>query len=512
MSSGDLITSSSGIVAAPITSSPGTSMNVGRVAASLARGAVVYAAANLGVRAFNFLLLPLYTRFLAPSDYGTITLAESIAMAVSAVAGLGLSGSVARLYFQYADDTPTLRSYTSSVISFAIASAFLAAGIAIVAGPTALRIIDPHFSVSFFPFVATAVLTTTAQVLIDFRQVLFQCEQRPGAFAALTIGIFFMTAAAVIWLVVIARRGAEGMLLGKCIAAIVAALVSLVLLWPCLHARMHWDFIRESLQFGLPLIPHQFIALGLVVADRFILERYRNLGEVGLYSVAYGFGTIMLIVTLSISQAWSPIYFDTANKGDGGRRVNGRVSSGLVLLLVGIAIIGVVVADEFVRRVLDVRYADAGRLIPWIIAGYLLHALFTLFHFAVLQGKRTMWLWPVSALALVANVVLNFLLVPHWGMYGAAWATTAAYGLEALGMYWCAQRAYRLPYQISHMLMALMTLSFVLAVSQRAWPAPARIPVLAVTLVGGIGFLGLLGREDLRQGVAVLLRRHQDTL
>jgi O-antigen/teichoic acid export membrane protein len=473
-----------------------TGMSVRRVATSLAHGAAVYAGANFAVKAFTFLLVPLYIHFLTPSDYATITLAESIAMVVSAVAGLGLSGAVGRLYFQYADDPSTLRSYTSSVIAFAVGSAFLTGAIAIIVGPPVLRFIDPQFSVSFFPFVATAVLTVTAQVLFDFRQLLFQCEYRPGAFATLMVGFFFATAAATIWLVVHARRGAEGMLLGKCIVSLGASLVSLVLLWPWVRARLRWHFIRESLQYGLPLIPHQFMALGLVVADRFILERYRSLREVGLYSVAYSVGMVMFAISLSVSQAWSPIYFDNANKGEDGRRVNGRISSLLVLFLVGIAIVGIVVADEFVRRVLDVRYAEAGRLIPWIIAGYLLHGFFTLFHLAVLQAKRTTWLWSVSALALTANVVLNVLLVPHWGMYGAAWATTAAYGLEAVTMYWCAQRAYSLHYQIPHILMALTTLSIAVAVSQHGWTASARIPALSVTLVGGIGLIVLLGRQD----------------
>jgi O-antigen/teichoic acid export membrane protein len=482
-------------------------VNIRSAASSLANGASIYGAANFAIKISGLMLMLLCTRFLAPTDYGVITLSETIAMIVSAIGGLGLSSAVGRVYFQYSENTVALRSYTSTVIPFAVGSSVLAATTAMLIGPPILRVVDPAFSVSFFPFVATAILTATAQVVVDFRLLLFQCQKRPGAFAAMTISISLLTAAAVIAFVVFGRRGAEGMLLGKCIVAMSAGIVSVVLLRPWLHERLRWHFIRESLTFGIPLILHSFMALGLVVADRFILERYRSLREVGLYSVAYTLGMAMFIVTLSVSQAWSPIYFETANNGENGRRVNGRISSNLALFLVGIAIVGVILADEFVRRALDTRYAEAGRLIPWIIAGYLLHGLFTLFHLGVLQGKRTNWLWLVSAVALATNIALNFLFIPHWGMFGAAWATTVSYGVEASAVYWCAQRAYRLPYDWSQIMIALVLFSVVLAVSQHAWAEPARIPVLVTTLIGALGLLAILGKKDLWQGISLLKRR-----
>src|SRR5207249_3977473 len=128
---------------------------------------------------------------------------------------------------------------------------------------------------------------------------------------------------------------------------------------------------------------------GLVVADRFILERYRSLDEVGLYSLAYTLGMVMYLVSLSIAQAWQTIYFDTARAGDvTGRSMLGRLSSSLAIFLSAIAFIGVLIAPEL-TSVLDARYRAVGRLIPWIIGGYLLHALFGLFHLSALQGKRT---------------------------------------------------------------------------------------------------------------------------
>src|SRR6202045_3671292 len=112
-----------------------TRVNIRRVASSLANGASIYGAANFAVKISGLVLMLLCTRFLAPNDYGVITLSETIAMVVSAIGGLGLSGAVGRLYFQYDENTVALRSYTSTVIPFALASSILAALIAMVIGP-----------------------------------------------------------------------------------------------------------------------------------------------------------------------------------------------------------------------------------------------------------------------------------------------------------------------------------------------------------------------------------------
>src|SRR5438309_12036966 len=88
---------------------------LGELTVSLTQGVAVYTLTNFGVRGLSFLLFPLYTHFLAPSEYGSISLAQAIAAVVAVLGGLGLTGGVARLYFQHADDAAVLRRYLSSI-------------------------------------------------------------------------------------------------------------------------------------------------------------------------------------------------------------------------------------------------------------------------------------------------------------------------------------------------------------------------------------------------------------
>jgi hypothetical protein len=82
------------------------------------------------------------------------------------------------------------------------------------------------------------------------------------------------------------------------------------------------------------------------------------------------------------------IVYDVARGGREGQRMLGRLFSGLSLLLVTIAVFGSLIAQDVVSQFLDHRYSSAGRLIPWIIAGYLFHALYGILQPSLLQARR----------------------------------------------------------------------------------------------------------------------------
>jgi O-antigen/teichoic acid export membrane protein len=460
-------------------------------------GSGTYAVTNFALKAVNLLLITVFTRYLSPGDYGTISLAEIIATTLAVFCGLGLDTAVRRLYFHYADEPEMQRRYVSSVLRFGAILTIAVVAFAFVVGPHLSEQIGSHFAVAFFPYIALAIGTAAANQIVDYRLGLYQSEQRPLAFSMMVSASFLMTTGSALVFVVLLRGGASGMLTGRLMGAVGSLLVTIVVSRKWWSGGFEWKFVRESLPIALPIVPHLLLALGLVVADRFILEYYRNLDEVGVYSIAYTFGMVMYLVTASISQAWSPLFYDVARGGQEGQRVLGRLFSGLSLLLVAIAIFGSLIAQDVVSHFLDHRYSSAGRLIPWIIAGYLFHALYGILQPSLLQARRVGFLWAVSCVALVANIGLNFLWIPRWGMYGAAYATMAAYAIEAALMYVYAQRVYPLAFAKIRLAAALAIFSGVLWITQVQWQG-WRLPILALTLMSSVSLIVLMGRNEFR--------------
>jgi O-antigen/teichoic acid export membrane protein len=272
--------------------------------------------------------------------------------------------------------------------------------------------------------------------------------------------------------------------------------------------RFQWRFVRESLSFGLPLVPHLVMASGLVVADRFILEHYRNLGEVGIYSLAYTFGMVMYLVTQSLSQAWLPMFFELAEKQE-NRQLLGRVCSGLAVLLIAIACLGILLSPLFVHFGLDYRYRSATRIVPLVVMGYLFHALFSLFDLSILQAKRTTSVFIISLVAFAVNLALNFAMIPRWGMYGAAWATTIAYAVEAVGAFALAQRFFTLPYRVPEILAGTAVAAGALWLTQLTAIMRWHGLALVFSALVALCLLALIGRHDL-QSLFVVARNTQN--
>ena len=480
------------------------------LATRLFKGSSVYAAANFATKAINFALLPVYTRFLAPKDYGVVGLAESAAAAFAVLVGLGLDSALPRFYFQYCDDSVQVKRYVGNLFRFAVGYALLLLAGALLLGPRLLSTVAPRFDVAFFPFLALAFSTAALNVIVQYPLSLYQVQEKARSFAALSLFSVGLTVAFTVVLVVVMRGGAAGMLGGKTAAAVVTAMVSIWLLRGRLGVAWSWEPVRESLPFSLPLVPHSLLALALVVADRFILQRYRSLDEIGLYTVAYAVGMVMFVFTSSSLQAFSPIFFDVARQGDTQREALGRSASGLFLFWAWIGAIGCFIAQD-AMRLLGHNYWAAGPVIPWIIGGYLLHGMFSLFQFSAMQSKRTHFILIASLLACAVNIALNFWWAPRYGMYGAAYATTAAYGLEAVVMYVCAQRLFPIRYRLSQVGGGILIFTTALVLTQMRWPEAVRSWLMlgGLLLVSGIVFT-LGGGSALRMVQTAMSRRQTD--
>jgi O-antigen/teichoic acid export membrane protein len=470
--------------------------NVRVVAARILRASTVYGLANLGIRALNFLLLPIYTRFLTPTDYGVMVLAETLAAFLASILSLGFDASVQRLYFRHVDDSKALPAYVGSVLKFALVLEIGFLVLALTVGPRLQHTLAPTASVPF-RYIAMALATAVATQFFGYRLVLYQAERRPWGYAILSLLSFGLTASLTIALVVYARFGVTGMLGGKLIAAAICLIVAVLLARHALGSHFHWAYVRETIVVGSPLVPHLLMAFGLVSADRFILAYYRDLREVGLYAVAYTFGMIMSLVTMSLSQAWAPIYYDIARKGEEGRPVLSKMCAGLIVMLTAVACFGALIAQDFIARFLDHRYSSAGRVVPWIIGAYLAHSFFSMFALAAMQARRTTLIMSASFVALVVNTILNFSLIPRWGMYGAAYATLIAYVIEALVMYSFAQRAFRLDYDLRRTFAAMGVFSAVLVATQVRWSSSNRPFAMAGILVVSFGLLTVIGSKGI---------------
>jgi O-antigen/teichoic acid export membrane protein len=412
----------------------------------LVRGFSVYALTYFGLRALGFALLVFYSRFLSPHDFGIVSIAESIGAGIGVVAGLALEAGCRRLYFNFAEDTDQLHSYLSTVIRLAATAGIITLITSYSLGPWILRRAFPGWHSGFFPYLALPILTAIVSQLLACRLVIFQCQERLFAFNSFVVLQSFLTTLLTFCLVAWKHEGAAGLLTSRAIGACLTLAIAACGSGQLLRAQCRWTYVRETLQVSLPLVLHGLMALGLVAIDRFILQHYRSLSEVGLYSVAYSIGLIMTLVTASLNRAWAPLFYSLLRDNDQDRRIAGNIGSELILLLSLIAGAGVLLAPLCIDRFFDVRYWPAAEIAPVLLGAYLCHSLFSIFQLSLIQARRTGLVTLVSGMALLTNIALNFAWIPKYGMIGAAYATLGGYAVELALIAIFAQQVLRLPY------------------------------------------------------------------
>jgi O-antigen/teichoic acid export membrane protein len=298
--------------------------------------------------------------------------------------------------------------------------------------------------------------------------------------------------------------GGVGVLTSRLIAVAASVLMTVYLSRWFLSAPWDWSSLSGHLRLGFPVALFEVVNLGLIFADRLILQHYRPLSDVGIYALAYTFGTLMLTLTMSLSQAWSPLFFEMTSRGN-IQNVK-AASSALMAGLVAIAVVGVLIAPPAIQIVLDRRYAAAAPLVPIILGAYLLNSFYYLFELHAIQHKRTSVMVAVTVIACAINIALNIWWIPVWGIWGAAFATIAAYLLQAVLMYIALSPGVVRLYSRNAIVTTLVIFASALAVAEMPWSSTWRPIVTSAALIGAVGLLWPLGLNQVARVLRAALQ------
>jgi O-antigen/teichoic acid export membrane protein len=211
--------------------------------------------------------------------------------------------------------------------------------------------------------------------------------------------------------------------------------------------------LREMNRFGLPLVPTAVFLWITNFSDRLFLVRLTDTHEVGLYSVGVRIASAMVLLLTAFRTAW-PAFAYSIDEEREARRTYAFVLTYLIVASTWVATGLTLLSPWIVQWLTAPAFSSASRVVgPLSFAavafgGYIVVAI------GVGRARRTQFNWVVTGAAAVVNIVLNLLLIPPYGMMGAAIATVAAYATMFGGMAWRAQHIYPVPYQWRRVLTA----------------------------------------------------------
>ena len=416
---------------------------------------LVYGSGRLGLQLFSLITLPILTRVFTPAEYGIVETISTFASIVVIAATLSLNSAVQRSYFDYTDAHLSERRLVVSTGLWATVAWSLALCIALVAAAQPLSELffgtDDHADL-----VALALLALPLTIGTTYFQDVLRLLQQPGRYVLISFVATGLTVALVLWFVLVADRGLEGVYLGGLVAAPVPLAVAWWLVRDTLAARFSRRELRLMLVYALPLLPVAAATWVMQFADRFFVLYYASAEELGLYGVGIRLTNVLMFAVIAFAVAWAPFILDLHSRDeDEERRVRARAFSAVGIALGFGAVCLGVWAREFFRIVTDPSFEDAYKVVGLLLGSVVALGLNGVTMTAISIKRRTKYFAYYAAYTGVLNVALNFLLIPPFGMVGAAAASLATFATLAVLYYVRAQQLDRAPFDLRTVLAAL---------------------------------------------------------
>jgi O-antigen/teichoic acid export membrane protein len=220
---------------------------------------------------------------------------------------------------------------------------------------------------------------------------------------------------------------------------------------PLIRPVFSRPLMLEALGFGLPRIPHSLSQQVIGVADRYFLNAFGTLRDVGLYSIGASFGLALKLFLSAFEYAWTPFFLGAMREPD-AKKIYSTVSTYVLAALVFLTAALCAIAPDLIALTTTAEFHEAAAVTPWIALGVMCQGVYLVGSIGLIITRRTTRYPLATGIAAATSLAANTLLIPRFGLMGAAWANTIAYGTLAavtVGFSW---RAYPIPYEWGRLL------------------------------------------------------------
>ncbi len=406
----------------------------------LATTGAAYTAASVLSKLIAVALLPLYTHYLSPADYGAAEVLFAAVVSASIVVRLGTIEALLRFYYQAGEDpAAVVKTCFATMFWTATAGALIALPFAGPLSDALLKTHDPGL-------VRVAVGGLWVLTLYEYLLTLFRLEERARAYFLTTMASVLITIPVTVALVVGADDGARGLLVGSYATGAAFVLVLAVVHRRSLSLWVDRPLFGRLMRFGLPTMPAELSLYSLNFIDRVILVRYAGLAEAGLYSLAVKFAQAVNVLVRGFQLAWPPLAYSIRDD-DEARRAYALVVTWFVATCTFVVTGMWLLSRWIVRALAAPEFYGSYKAIGLISTGVTLYALYMVLVVILGRTGRTGFNFPATIAATIANVVLNLILVPPLGIVGAGLALVASYLVVLALMYGFTQRLFPVPYE-----------------------------------------------------------------
>jgi O-antigen/teichoic acid export membrane protein len=414
----------------------------------------IYTLGTILRNAVSIVMLPIYTRYLTPEDYGVL---ELLSMVTDFV-GIILCNRIGDAIFRYYSEAENVKDKNTVIsTSYFLAASLNTLGFIIIfllSDQIAFYIIgDIETSRLLILFAITFIL----EAVIIIPLIYIRAEQMPWLFLAASILKLTLQVSLNVYFVIILDMRVEGVIYSAIISSTIMGIILSFYLFYRINMNISYTIVRNIIVFSLPLVVSTLGSFYLTFGDRYFLRIYNDLTEVGIYTLGYKFGFILTMIAWEpFSRVWDIEKYNIYKLSNATEEYQKTfLFYNLYLIVIALAI--ALFVEDLLRIMSDYQFWPAHEIVPIILVAYTVWVWTKFCDLGILIKKNTKQFAYAELLAVVVITVGYTALIPLYGRMGAAYATLFGFIARFFWVYISAKKSYdmKLPWlKISYIVIA----------------------------------------------------------
>lgn len=416
---------------------------------TLVKETFVYTLTDVIGKAMSFILLPIVSYFLPPSELGIATNFTVLTTLIILLAGLAIVNSIP--YFFYEQNKEENVSLISNLLMLCLGLCVVVGGLASCFSQLIFEYLQLSLHIQLL-----GVVFVIGSLISSINLILLRLENKPKQFAVLQILQIILHAAFVILFVIVLRGGGEGKIYAEVLVFSIIGMIHLVMMLKkgYISLRFQVQWIKRLLRFGLPLLPHSISFWLKSGMDKIFITTYCGLQFNGLYSMAISVSSVYTMLMQSFFNAYTPYLQKRLAGFDGGQCYEEKRSIVkqiyMIYALFGVVgMMAIAVCWVIFHYMIDSKYLPAMAYIPLII---LANFIYTFYNFTIefiYKVKKTLVMGIITFTGSLIQMLLSYVLIKEYGVMGAVYSLLIGNTLITIGISVYSNMVYRMPWLLS---------------------------------------------------------------
>lgn len=409
---------------------------------------MVYGIGGMANRLISLLLLPIFTAYLTPTDYGLVGMLAMSGMVLTPVFSLGFGTSIGVCYFNTQSLEERKAIIWNSFLCLAPSAALmLCSGWLFSRAISSLLLNNGEYS----RLVILSLATTAVNVIIQPFQLKLQFEQKARAFVIFSFVSLLVTTVVSVYEVVWLKKGVTGLLEAQLIGQLFSLIIFSAGTFKSKLPRFTGQIVKELLRHGIPMVPSFFFIFIIQNGVRYFLEVYYGLHEVGIFTVGTNLGMFMGMLTGAFISSWTPYALAFSDKQDEARVLFGRITYYYMLVFGFLTALFFFFAKSVVILFVNVSFYESYKIIGFSAAGQYYCSLFLMLLPPVYFAKDVSSTSKIQGLIAAISVIVALVVLPFSGVIGAGLIVCLSYALLVVFQWvWNSLVNKRVYFQISY--------------------------------------------------------------